>query len=126
MLYVCFTFTRYLITFTKILVPNPATDINITDGRDKETSLVVHWKKPNGGDEIEVYEVTWSDDTDTFSVNVSHEKGTVLYKHEITGLVSGQSYSILVATYNSEAIAVSAPTVETTGELDDIAPRHVD
>ena len=118
-------FYFHCLTLNLILVPTPATITNITTGLHNKTSLVVHWNKPNGGDEIDVYEVTWSDDSDTFLINVTHEKGTVSYKHEINGLVSGQTYSILVATYNFGGVAMSPPIIETTRKLTDNVPHHV-
>ena len=90
--------------------------MNISDGNENKTSLLVSWMKPEGGDRIDRYDVILIDRINISTVTVAHQKGKVFYNREIAGLLPGQSYSISICVRNSVGNVETNPVNYTTGK----------
>ena len=87
------------------------------ENENSKSFLKLYWTKPNGGDAIDLYNVSWSPSTDkTNSKTVLHNRKNIEYEIEIDNLNPGNNYSITVTVINDQGKAQSYPTVIQTGK----------
>jgi len=70
--------------------------------------------KPDGGDAVDEYVVSWNDTNAAHSDIVRHELGNSAYEYEIKKLIPGQYYSVTILTKNSEGSSKGSPVLQNT------------
>ena len=85
-----------------LLVPSTATNVDICEADNKTMKLCISWEKPDGGNEIDNYTITWKKQNDSLpkSFIKEHNCSISAYSHTIENLNPGQKVNVTVTASN--------------------------
>jgi len=87
------------------VAPGAANFIALERGKNGNSTLVVHWEKPKGGDAIDQYEICYrinanDKNSENCETKVKHTPEMNSYNEELK-LIPGQNYSVSIEVQNS-------------------------